>query len=67
MEDTRINIIDYKLTLFKPIFLDILYIGLIIVTEELRHKLFIHYHKVPSAGHMGELKNLFWMRNRFSG
>ena len=54
-----------KLVLFKPIQTNSKYIGLIIVPEPLRHRLFSHYHAGPSGGHMGEYKTLYRMRSRF--
>lgn len=61
----QVQIVDGKLIFFKPIFKNIKYIGLIIVPESLRRKLFSHYHASPIGGHMGEYKTLFRMRQRF--
>ena len=60
-----IRLVDGKLFLFKAIFRQIRYIGLIIVPEALRRPLFSHYHCGPTGGHMGEYKTLFRMRLRF--
>lgn len=61
----RIQLIHDKLVLYKPIFKDIKYVGLIIVPSDLRRKIFSHYHAGPSGGHMGEYKTLFRIRMRF--
>ena len=54
-----------KLVLYKPIFKDIKYIGLIIVPEQILRGFFSHYHAGPSGGHMSEYKILFRLRMRF--
>ena len=51
-----------KLVLYKPIFKNVKYIGLIIVPLSLRRIIFSHYHAGPSGGHMGEYKTLFRIR-----
>ena len=65
LQDGRVLLVDHKLVLFKPIFQQTRYVGLIIVPLSLRRKVFSHYHAGPSAGHMGEYKTLFRMRLRF--
>jgi hypothetical protein len=60
-----IRLIDGKLFLFKPIFQNIRYVGLLIVPDSLKRPLFSHYHCGPTGGHMGEYKTLFRMRLRF--
>ena len=57
---------DRNLTLLKPIFQNLRFIGIIIVPNPLRSKIFIHYHAGPTGGHMGEYKTLFRIRLRFS-
>jgi len=58
-------VVDQNLVLFKPIFQQTWYGGLIIIPLSLRRQVFSHYHAGPSTGHMGEYKRLFWMRLRF--
>ena len=58
-------LINERLVYYKPIMDNHRCIGLIIVPEGLRRKLFNHYHAGPSGGHMGEYKTLYRMRNRF--
>jgi len=54
-----INIVNDKLEYFKPILMNMKYVTLIIVPENLRKPIFSHYHAGPSAGHMGEYKTLY--------
>ncbi len=61
----EIHLLMNKLMLYKPVFQNLRYIGLIIVPESLRRTLFTHYHCGPTGGHMGEYKTLFRMRLRF--
>ena len=60
-----IKLMDGKLFLFKPVFQNIRYVGLLIVPDSLKRPLFSHYHCGPTGGHMGEYKTLFRMRLRF--
>ena len=57
--------IHNKLIICKPIFKDLEYIGLIIVSIPLRIIICSHYHAGPSGAHMGEYKTLFRIRMRF--
>ena len=54
-----------KLVLYKPIFRNVKYIGLIIAPLSFRRIIFSHYHAGPRGGHMGEYKTLFRIRTRF--
>ena len=65
LQQGRVSLVNRKLVLFKPVFQQIRYVGLIIVLLPLRRKIFSHYHAGPSGGHMGEYKTLFRMRLRF--
>ena len=60
-----IRMLHNKLIIYKPIFKDLKYIGLIIVPTSLRRVIFSHYHAGPSGAHMGEYKTLFRIRMRF--
>ena len=48
-----------KHILYKSIFKNVKYVGLIIVPLSLRRLIFSHYHAGPSGGHMGQYKTLF--------
>ena len=65
LRDGRIQIVNNKLVLFKPILANQRNIMLIIVPTPLRRKMFSHYHAGPSGGHMGEYKTLYRIRLRF--
>ena len=54
-----------KIVLYKAIFKNVKYVGLIIVPLSLCRLIFIHYHTGPSGGHMGEYKTLVYIRMRF--
>lgn len=60
-----VAILNDKLVYFKPILMNMKYVTLLIVPENIRKQLFAHYHAGPSAGHMGEYKTLYRMRMRF--
>ena len=51
-----IRMLHNKLIIYKPIFKDIKYIGLIIVPTSLRRVIFSHYHAGPSGAHMGNIR-----------
>ena len=61
LQQGRVLVVDQKLVLFKPVFQQTRYVGLIIVPSSLRRQVFSHYHAGPSAGLMGEYKTLFRM------
>lgn len=61
----RIQYQDGKLLLFKPIFKDVKFVGLIIVPQDLQRKIFSHYHAGQVGGHMGEYKTLYRLCLRF--
>ena len=63
--EQRIILHDGKLILLKLIFKNVRFISIIIVPNSLRRKIFIHYHAVPTGGHMGEYKTLFCLHVRF--
>ena len=52
----RIQILNKKLVLYKPIFANDRFIALIIVPTALRRKIFSYFHSEPNGGHMGEYK-----------
>jgi len=54
-----IAIVNDKLVYFKPILMNMKYVTLLIVPENLRKPIFSHYHAGPSTGHMGEYKTLY--------
>ena len=60
-----IKALHHKLVLYKPVFKDMKYIGVIIVFKTLRRRIFSHYPGGPSGGHMGEYKTLFRIYMRF--
>jgi len=60
-----IAIVNDKLVYFKPILMNMKYVTLLIVPENLRKPIFSHYHAGPSAGHMGKCKTLYRMRMQF--
>ena len=47
-----ISFLHNKLIVYKPVFKNVKYIGLIIVPYSLRRIIFSHYHAGPSGGHM---------------
>ena len=61
----HIQILNDRLTFFKPILMESRYIALIVVPTTLRRKIFSHYHASPSGGHMGVYKTLYRLRSRF--
>ena len=61
----RIQNLNGRLVLMKPILMNTKHVALIIVPQELRRKIFSHFHAGPSGGHMGEYKTLFRLRLRF--
>ena len=65
LKNDFVRMLHDKLVLYKPIFKDIKYIGLIIVPEQILRGFFSHYHAGPSGGHMSEYKILFRLRMRF--
>ena len=54
-----IQLLHDKPVLYKPIFKDVTYIGLIITPVSLPCAIFSHFHAGPTGGHMGRCKNLF--------
>ena len=54
LQDNRIQIVNKKLVLFKPILANHRHVMLIIVPSPIRRQLFSHYHAGPTCGHMGE-------------
>ena len=56
---------NQKLVYTKCIFPNKKYIALIVVPQELRQRIFDHFHSGPSGAHMGEYKTLFRIRLRF--
>ena len=65
LKNDCIRMLHNKLVIYKPVFKNLKYIGLIIVPEPLRRIIFSHYHAGPSGAHMGEYKTLFRIRMRF--
>ena len=65
LQDNRIQIVNKKLVLLKPILANHRHVMLIIVPSPLRRQLFSHYHAGPTGGHMGEYKTLYRLRLRF--
>ena len=56
LKDGRIQVINKKLVLYKPIIVDNVFFSLIIVPTYLRQKIFSHFHARPNGGHMGKYK-----------
>ena len=65
LKTDSIRMLHGKLIVYRPIFKNLKYIGLIIVPLSLRRVIFSHYHAGPSGAHMGEYKTLFRIRMRF--
>ena len=65
LREDRIQIINKKLVLCKPILAYHRYIILIIIPTSLRREICSHLHAGPIGGRMGEYKTLYRMRFKF--
>ena len=61
LKDGRIQILNQKLVLYKPILANDIFVALIIVPTYLRRKIFRHFHAGPNGGHIGKYKTLYRM------
>ena len=62
-----ISFLYNRMAVYKPVFKNVKYVGLIIVPYSLQRIIFSHYHSGPSGGYMGEYKTLFRIRMQFFG
>ena len=61
----QLQMLNNCLIFYKPVMMNIQYLALFVVPQNLRKRLFNHYHSGPTGRHMGEYKTLYRMRYRF--